>query len=197
MVPGMPDRNSSPAMPASRAALATLRSSAAAPAVISEPSTEISAKARPRRITTPGTPPSRTSRLDATPITVTGTSAGQPARKSLEVVGVRRLEQHFRRAADAEPRHVGERSVRRQPAAHRRQAVDQVRFVVHAGRRRHACPPLAVFFASRPLRRSSSPGRALAQAVMLPAPRQTTKSPGWARSWTIDGRASALGSAST
>ena len=38
--------------------------------------------ARPKRITTPGTPPSRTSRLEPTPITVTGTSAGLASRKA-------------------------------------------------------------------------------------------------------------------
>ena len=36
---------------------------------------------RPRRMTTPGTPPSRTSRLEPRPMTVTGRSAGMPARK--------------------------------------------------------------------------------------------------------------------
>ena len=60
---------------------ATCTSGTAAPARMRSPgSTFTSPKPRPSRITTPGTPPSRTIRLEPTPITVTGISAGRFAR---------------------------------------------------------------------------------------------------------------------
>ena len=77
MVPGMPARNSSPAMPAAALALAMVASIAPAPALISVPWASILANSRPNRITTPATPPSRTNRLEPSPITVIGTSAGR------------------------------------------------------------------------------------------------------------------------
>jgi hypothetical protein len=82
IVPGTPVRNSQPPMPASAAKVATLTSSAAAPTRIRAPSGSMRAKPLPSRSTTPSMPPSRTSRLEPTPITVSGTSAGSTARKS-------------------------------------------------------------------------------------------------------------------
>ena len=82
MVPGMPLKKASPAMPASCAARATITSSSAVPARDAmSASTSMSLKPRPSRITTPGTPPSRTIRLEPAPITVTGISAGRLRRK--------------------------------------------------------------------------------------------------------------------
>ncbi len=68
-------------MPASCAARATFTSGTAVPARMRMPSTVTSLKPRPSRITTPGTPPSRTIRLEPSPITITGMSAGRFCRK--------------------------------------------------------------------------------------------------------------------
>ena len=93
-------------MPASAAASATLRSSAPAPARDRRRRRPRSRRSRGRAgSTTPGMPPSRTSRFEATPITVTGTSAGSAARKSARSSIVGRAEQHLGRAADAKPGH--------------------------------------------------------------------------------------------
>ena len=60
--------------------------------------------------TTPGTPPSRTSRLEPRPMTTTGPlAAGREEIGEIGLVG--RREQHLRRATDAKPRDVGQRSV--------------------------------------------------------------------------------------
>ena len=77
----------------------------------------MSPKPRPSRITTPGTPPSRTIRLEPRPMTVTGISAGRLAQKIGQIVFVLRHEQNLRRAADAEPGQLGERLVGQQPPA--------------------------------------------------------------------------------
>ena len=69
------------AKPASRAALATFRFDAPAPAVIVSPAAATVVKPSPRRTTTPATPLSRTNRLEPTPITVTAMSLGMAARK--------------------------------------------------------------------------------------------------------------------
>src|SRR5215470_9673487 len=82
MAPGIPRRNASPAIAASRAARATFTSGTAAPARIRAPGSAATLpNPRPSRITTPGTPPSRTMRLEPRPTTVTGTSAGRCVRK--------------------------------------------------------------------------------------------------------------------
>ena len=52
-----------------------------------------SLKPRPSRITTPGTPPSRTIRLEPSPITVTGISAGRVREEIGEIALVLRHEQ--------------------------------------------------------------------------------------------------------
>ena len=87
-------------------------------------------------MTTPGTPPSRTSRLEPTPITVTATSAGLLARKADEVVAVGRTEHHLGRAADAEPGDARERRILGQAATHGRQPLDQA---LRSHCRRHHC----------------------------------------------------------
>ena len=124
------------------------------------PATWMPANARPAsRTTTPSTPPSRTMTLEPTPSTVSGTSSGRAAQELAEIVLVRRQEQHVRRPADPEPGEGRQRLVEQQLAARRR-----------AGRRASSC--------GRHLPAASSwPGRAWAQAVMSPAPRQTTRSP--------------------
>ncbi len=69
-------------MPASAAARASFMSGTAAPARRRCPgSTSILEKPRPSRMTTPGTPPSRTSRLEPSPMTKVGVSGGRLARK--------------------------------------------------------------------------------------------------------------------
>ena len=77
----------------------------------------ISLKPRPSRITTPGTPPSRTIRLEPAPITVTGISGRQVAQEIGQIVLVLRHEEHLRRAADAEPGQFAERLVGQQTPA--------------------------------------------------------------------------------
>ena len=138
----------------------------------------------PSRTTTPGTPPSRTMRLEPRPSAMTGTAGSSSARKSLQVRRVGRLEQPFRPAARLEPDERRERRVGGQPAAH-----------LGKGRRPRSCAP-------------PSPGlmpsaRPAAHLVMSPAPRQMIMSPGAAsdselagddrrrrrRSWRRGGRA--------
>ena len=83
MVPGIPLRKVNPSIPLSAANRAALTSGTAVPASIWLFSSNSSPpNPRPSRITTPGTPPSRTSVLDPTPSTVTGTSAGVAARNA-------------------------------------------------------------------------------------------------------------------
>jgi hypothetical protein len=78
----MPRRNSSPAIPASRAALATVIPIAPPPARTRlAGSIETFAIALGNRTTTPGTPPSRTIRFDPTPTGSTGVSGSSPAMK--------------------------------------------------------------------------------------------------------------------
>ena len=89
-------------------------------------STFTSPKPRPSRITTPGTPPSRTIRLEPSPTTVTGISAGRCAEEIGEVGLVLRHEQNLRRPADAKPGQLRERLVRQQPPAQLRHARFQV-----------------------------------------------------------------------
>ncbi len=121
MVPGMPDRNSRPAMPASRAASATLRSSAPAPArtrgAVDGDIGEAAAQADD----------------DAGHAAVAHQQVGADAdhgdghvrrlggEEGDEVVAVGRAEHHLRRAADAEPgdarRAARSRSAARAPAA--------------------------------------------------------------------------------
>ena len=114
------------------------------------------ANPRPRRIVTPGIPPSRTSRLEPPPITVTGSRGRQRREKGGEIVDIGGPEQHFRRAADAEPGLPPDRRVRGQPAAHRRQR-ERSALAAESGRgaiiRRGSALPSA----------ASSPGRLLAQ----------------------------------
>ncbi len=68
-------------MPASAAMRATAASSAAAPARTRAPSTAIFPNAAGSRITTPGIPPSRTSRFEPTPITLTRVSGERAYKK--------------------------------------------------------------------------------------------------------------------
>ncbi len=69
-------------MPAKAATCASRTSGKAAPArILVSLNGTAALKFRARRITTPGTPPSRTSRFDPTPITVTGMSSGHRERK--------------------------------------------------------------------------------------------------------------------
>ena len=102
-----------------------------------------------------------------------------------QILGIGRPEQHLGRAAGAEPGLRAERRIGRQPAARLGQPVDQVRM---RGLRAPSCRRSAVegrgslAMARGPACSAaicwSWPGSACAQAVMLPAPRQTTTSPG-------------------
>ena len=102
-------------MPASSAAAATRLSGVAAPAQMRwAPSTSTLPKPfADSRTTTPSTPPSRTSRLEPTPTTVTGFPGSVPEERR-EIVLVRRQEQQLGRPADAEP---GDRVERRRWAS--------------------------------------------------------------------------------
>ena len=74
-VPGMPRMNSSPESEAASALWATATSVAPAPVVIRSSSIFMFPKGFPSLMTTPLTPPSRTSKFEPTPITVSGTLA--------------------------------------------------------------------------------------------------------------------------
>ena len=138
------------------------------------PIAAISAKPRPSRITTPGTPPSRTSRFEPTPMHGDRDIGGQAARKCGRSVAIGRTEHHLGRAADAEPGDAGERRIRasagRAPAAGARSAARSD--VGHD----HRPAPAVTPGAGRSL--ASSPGKACAHCGDEPAPRQTTRSPG-------------------
>jgi hypothetical protein len=123
IVPGTPDRNSQPAMPAAAARVLDGREAAAEPdhdapdAAVAHQ--EVGADADHRD--------------------------DDVARQRLEEIGeiglVERPEHHLGGATDAEPRDAGKRCGRGQPAAHRRQALEQR----HGPRgRHHAAPPAGV-----------------------------------------------------
>ena len=75
-------------------------------------SASIFANALPSRTTTPGTPPSRTMRLEPRPSAITGTCGIELAQEGDEVVDVGGLEQPFGLAAALEPDQRRERRVR-------------------------------------------------------------------------------------
>src|SRR5690606_38478918 len=85
-----------------------------------------------------------------------------------EIGFVRRHEQDFGRPADAEPGEFGKIGVETEPASHFGQAAG----AAPCGVGGHAAP------ARRSASAASSSGSAWAQWVMVPAPRQTTMSPG-------------------
>ena len=180
----MPDRNSSPANPASAAAKAddaVERRRAGADFVVRRWRSPRAAAEPDRR--RPGMPPSRTSRFEPTPITVTGISGGQRREKSGEIGGIGGPEQDFGGSADAEPGLLADRarsrSAGRGPAAGR--AInDGLRM------RRHATRP-GECSAAR------SPGKLFAQPVIEPAPRQTTMSPGRRQLSMIAGEIARIG----
>ncbi len=114
----MPDRNTNPATPASRAARATKTSSSAAPAMMRlSGSILISLKPRPSRITTPGTPPSRTMVLEPAPIVVTRNIGRQAAQKISQIVLVLGQKEDLRRSADPKPGELGQRLIGQEPPA--------------------------------------------------------------------------------
>ena len=124
IAPGMPRKNASPAIAGllRRRARPSRRARRCRRGCGRRPRPSTSPKPRPSRITTPGTPPSRTIRLEPSPITVTGISAGRSRQEIGEIGLVLGHEQHLRRPADAEPGQLGERLVGQQPAAQLRQA---------------------------------------------------------------------------
>src|SRR5271157_5092400 len=105
-----------------------------------------------------------------------------------QIVDVGRAEHHLGRSADAEPGHASERDVLGIAAAHRRQALEQAGAADRSG---HHCRASR---AAGPCSAASSAGSALAQLVLEPAPRQTTRSPDAARPSTV--AANAAGSVS-
>src|SRR5258706_6887847 len=113
--------------------------------------------------------------------------AGQAGDELREVVAIGGAKHDLRRAAGAKPGDAGERRIHAQPSAylgqtfHKRQGAG----LGHDHR--------AAFAAGRRSLASSS-GSAWAHWVMLPAPRQTTRSPGEARALMMP--ASAAGSVS-
>ena len=141
--------------------IAMLRSVAPAPTRRHGPSTSIAASGPRRRTTTPSMPPSRTRRLEATPIGVTGRPAGRAARN-----------------ASRSPASAGSNSASAGPPA--RSHVRGASGTSRSQRPRTGGRVCAPVMPRAPRRAApcSASGRALAQAVMLPAPRHTTRSPG-------------------
>ncbi len=161
---------------------ATLRSSAAAPGHAPCRLVAMSAKPRPSRITTPRMPPSRTSRLEPTPITVTGTSAGFAREERREVVRIGRAEHAHRRDRRRGTRSSpasGARSRYRPRTAAGGRAGGRDPCASASSRTSGFGPPGVVVRAPQSDVRSPAAGRC-AQLVMLPAPRQTTRSPAFA-----------------
>ena len=121
MVPGMPDRNSSPVSPAAAACSATVTSSAAAPATTPSGFDRDRAEAARQ--------PDHHARQSAVADDQVGAGADhmhrhverQRAQELREVVGVGRADQHLGGAADAEPGERRQRRIRLHAAAQRRQ----------------------------------------------------------------------------
>ena len=125
-VPGMPERNSNPAMPASRAVRATLRSSAPAPArddlVLGLDLDEAAAQANDHAVD--AAVAHQQVRGDADH---RHRHIGRLGREeSGEIVDIGGAEHHFRGAADAEPGDLRQRRIGGEAAAHLRQAIDQM-----------------------------------------------------------------------
>ena len=158
---------------------ATLRSSAPAPAATVVALGRRSRRSRGRsRTTTPATPPSRTSRFEATPITVTGTSRGlrgeefaRDPRRRPGGTSPRPGRRRGTRSCGAERRVLGRAA--RAPRGRR-----SMRRCASQFGRHHARAPRC----ARPERARAPPAAPCAHCVIEPAPRQTTKSPGCARS---------------
>ena len=111
-----------------------------------------------------------------------------------QVVDIRRSIHHVRAAAGAEPDGAGEVDVDGVATPYRRQPFDPVR---HLGARDHDVCPAGLAACAPPRSSSRASGSARAQWVMLPAPRQTTRSPGSTRVSISAGRASGVSSGST
>ncbi len=138
-------------------------------------STSTSPKPRASLMTTPLRPPSRTIRLEAAPITVTGISRGRPRMKSH-----RSSTSAGRSRNSAGPptrNHVIGANASWLPSAARASPGLCLPSSPHPRR-----------FAPAPATRPICCGSAAAHWVMLPAPRQTTKSPWRAMACTISGR---------
>ena len=120
-------------------------------------------------MTTPGTPPSRTRRLEPRPIDEHRHARRQMLQEIGEVGLVGRREQQLGRPADAKPRDVGKAGA--------------ARSAVRAGRASRRCRLAANAPRITPRSRraagssASHCGSACAQSVELPAPRQITMSP--------------------
>ena len=123
--------------------------------------------------------------------TITGTCQRQRAQEGGQVLGVGRPHQHLRRPADAEPG-VSAPAPRRPAPARATAASWSTRCEIAAAA--IMAPPRARLVG---LQRGELAGSALAHCVMLPAPRQTTKSPGRAMACTISARCSGPGSGTT
>ena len=111
---------------------------------------------------------------------------GPVAEEVGEIVGVFGSEEHLRCAAHTEPRQRTDRVMRLVAAPDGGQGLDQrLRIIILPGQNGGSSVQGALSPAA------SCSGRALAHAVMLPAPRQTTRSPGSARSRTRAARSPA------
>jgi hypothetical protein len=97
-------------------------------------------------------------------------------KEGLQVRQVDGTEEHLGWSAHAKPGNPGKRRPGAQAPTHRRQTVDQIHALPL--RHEHHDPAPASLGLGTSSRASSSPGRAFAQALMLPAPRHTTMSPG-------------------
>ena len=144
----IPLRNSRPAMRHRAPRAPPTRPSPRRPPVSAFRCTRSSRMGRPRRIVTPGIPPSRTSRFEPTPITVTAISGGNASRNRARSRGPP-ARTGLPRGRDAEPQHPGQGHVLRRRRA-RRQTVE---FPNRGGRVNHR--PLPCF--PRPRRRAPPP----------------------------------------
>src|SRR5581483_3163836 len=138
--------------------------------------------------------------------------AGQRSEERCEVVGIRRADQHFGGAADAEPREGRKGRVVLDAAAQggnmRERGVcctltfpslrDGRLPLLLCGRGGHGAPPAARRGGAAAACSSvSSAGSAAAHCVIEPAPRHTTKSPDRAIAFTISDNRAGEGSATT
>ena len=191
IVPGMPQRNSSPAMPASAANNATFKCNAPAPATTSPSSTAKTGEAAAEADRDTGNTAVANQEIGAAAYHRDRKSDRQRSEEGGEIFDDRPAGTTSRPARRRRTRYAGRSAhSRSQPPAHRRKRSERHR---SGSEERRAHPRRS----SADAMRLESPGRLLAQPVIEPAPRHTTMSPGRASSATSGASSAGPASART